>query len=58
MAQVGLLDQVTIDINREEVALEQLEWQIIHGAMDAVRAYIQKVVLPAVSRAQREATSR
>ena len=53
----AFLDQVTIDINREEVALEQLEWQIIHGAMDAVRAYIQKVVLPAVSRAQREATS-
>ena len=54
----AFLDQVTIDINREELALEQLEWQIIHGSMDAVRAYIQKVVLPAIARAQREATSR
>ena len=52
------LNQVTTDINREEVALEQLEWRIIHGAMAGVRAYIQRVVLPAISRAQREATSR
>jgi hypothetical protein len=49
---------VTLDINREEVALEQLEWRIIHGATDAARTYIQRVVLPAISHAQRQASSR
>ena len=54
----AFLNQVTVGINRGEVALERLEWQIVHGAMDGVRTYIQKVVLPAIVRAQREATSR
>jgi hypothetical protein len=52
------LNQATQDINREEVALEELEWRITRGAMDGVRAYIQRVVLPAISRAQRQASSR
>jgi hypothetical protein len=51
-------NQVTLDINREEIAFEQLEWRIVHGAMDGMRAYIQRVVLPAVARAQRQASSR
>jgi hypothetical protein len=54
----AFLSQVTLDINREEVALEQLEWRIIHGATDAARTYIQRVVLPAISHAQRQASSR
>jgi len=52
------LSQATLDINREEAALEQLEWRILHGAMDGMRTYIQRVVLPAVSRAQRAGGSR
>src|SRR2546426_189261 len=51
----AFLSQATLDINREEAALEQLEWRILRGAMDGMRTYIQRVVLPAVSRAQREA---
>jgi hypothetical protein len=49
------LSQATLDINREVAALEQLEWRILHAAMDGTRTYIQRVVLPAVARAQREA---
>ena len=49
----AFLDQATLDINREETALEQLEWRIVHGASLAVRNYVDRVVLPAISRAQR-----
>jgi hypothetical protein len=49
----AFLEQVTLDINREETALEQLEWRIVHGAGLAGRSYIERVVLPAISRAQR-----
>ena len=49
------LSQATLDINREVAALERLEWRILHAAMDGTRNYIQRVVLPAVARAQREA---
>jgi hypothetical protein len=52
------LGQATLDINREEAAFQQLEWRIVQGATDGTRAYIQRVVLPAISRAQREAGSR
>src|SRR5712692_9821310 len=27
-------------LNREQVGLEQLEWRIVHGAMDAARRYV------------------
>jgi hypothetical protein len=49
------LSQATLDINRDEAALEQLEWRIVHAAMNGARTYIQRVVLPAIARAQREA---
>jgi hypothetical protein len=49
------LNQATMDINREEAAFQQLEWRIAQGATDGTRTYIQRVVLPAVLRAQREA---
>jgi hypothetical protein len=52
------LGQATVDINREEVAFQQLEWRIVQGTTDGTRTYIQRVVLPAISRAQREAGSR
>jgi hypothetical protein len=52
------LGRATADINREEVAFQQLEWRIVQGATDGTRTYIQRVVLPAISRAQREAGSR
>lgn len=40
-------------LNREQVSLEQLEWRIVHGAMDAAKRYLETVVLPAVVRAER-----
>jgi len=40
-------------LNREQVGLEQIEWRIVHGAMDAARRYLETVVLPAVVRAER-----
>src|SRR5207237_8225297 len=49
----AFLDQATLDINREEMALEQLEWRIVHGASLAVRNYVDRVVLPAIPAAQR-----
>src|SRR5438093_13601860 len=51
------LSRATLDVNREEAALEKLEWRIVQGAMGGIRAYIERVVLPAVARAQRQAGS-
>jgi hypothetical protein len=40
------------DLNGDQVYLEQLEWQIVRSAEDAVNRYLQTVVLPAISRAE------
>jgi len=40
-------------LNREQVGLEQLEWRLVHGAMDAAQRYLETVVLPAIVRAER-----
>jgi hypothetical protein len=40
-------------LNHEQVGLEQIEWRIVHGAMDAAQRYLETVVLPAVVRAER-----
>jgi hypothetical protein len=39
-------------LNREQVVLAQLEWRLVHGGMDALRRYVETVVLPAVQRAE------
>ena len=41
------------ELNREQVGLEQLEWRIVHGAMDAAQRYLETVVLPSIARAER-----
>jgi hypothetical protein len=41
------------ELNREQAVLAQLEWRIVHAAMDAMRRYIETVVLPAIQRAER-----
>jgi len=41
------------ELNREQVGLEQLEWRIVHGAMDAAQRYLETVVLPSIVRAER-----
>jgi hypothetical protein len=41
------------ELNRDQVVLAQLEWRLVHGAMDAMKRYVETVVLPAVRRAER-----
>jgi hypothetical protein len=41
------------ELNREQVGLEQVEWRIVHGAMDAAKHYLETVVLPSIVRAER-----
>src|SRR6266481_9287094 len=40
------------EINREQVVLEQLEWRIVHSAMDTLKQYLDTVVLPDIRRAE------
>jgi hypothetical protein len=40
------------NLNGDQVYLEQLEWQIVRSAEDAVNRYLETVVLPAISRAE------
>jgi len=40
-------------LNRDQVFFEQLEWRILHNAMDAAQGYLETVVLPSVTRAER-----
>jgi hypothetical protein len=42
-------------LNREQVIFEQLEWNIVHNAMDAVQRYLETVVLPSITRAEKPA---
>ncbi len=41
-----------VEMNRDQEVLARLEWRIVHGAMDAVKRYLETVVLPAVRRAE------
>jgi hypothetical protein len=41
------------DLNRGENAFEQLEWRLVHSAMDAAARYVKSVVMPSLARAQR-----
>lgn len=43
-------------LNTDQVYLEELEWQIIHGAQAAAERYVETVVLPAIRRAEMQAT--
>ena len=42
-------------LNRDQVTIEQLEWHLVHNAMDTMQRYLETVVLPAVTRAERPA---
>ena len=39
-------------LNREQVVLEQLEWRIVHSAMETLKRYLETVVLPAIRHAE------
>ena len=40
------------DVNQDEAALEKIEWQLTHAAMEAAHNYLLSVVLPAIQRAE------
>lgn len=40
-------------LNRDQVILEQLEWRIVHGAMDALQRYLETVVMPSIQAAEK-----
>lgn len=40
------------NLNADQVYLEQLEWQIVRSAEDAVNRYLETVVLPGIVRAE------
>jgi hypothetical protein len=42
-----------LELNKEEVVVEQLEWRIVHSTMDTIHRYLDTVVLPGVARAER-----
>lgn len=39
-------------LNGAEAQFEELEWRIVHSAMDSMRRYIETVVLPSIERAE------
>jgi hypothetical protein len=40
-------------LNRDQVFFEQLEWRIVRNAMDAAQGYLETVVLPSITRAEK-----
>jgi hypothetical protein len=40
-------------LNRDQVFFEQLEWRVVKSAMDAAQGYLETVVLPSITRAER-----
>lgn len=39
-------------LNRDQVFLEQLEWRVVHEAMNTTQRYLETVVLPSIARAE------
>ena len=44
-------------LNRDQMSFEQLEWRIVHHAMEVMHRYLETVVLPAITRAERAGSS-
>jgi hypothetical protein len=40
-------------LNRDQAGFQQLEWRVVHAAMDAIRRYVETVVLPSLRQAER-----
>ena len=40
------------ELNRDEAWAVAIQWRVIHSGMDAARAYLETVVLPAIRRAE------
>ena len=43
-----------VELNRDQVFFEQLEWRIVHSGMDVAKRYLETVVLPSLARAERQ----
>ena len=39
-------------LNGAEAQFEEIEWRIVHSAMDSMRRYVETVVLPSIQRAE------
>lgn len=39
-------------LNSDQAFFVQMEWRLVHSAMDAIRHYLETVVLPAIQRAE------
>ena len=39
-------------LNHDQALFVQLEWRIVHAAMDAIQRYVETVVLPAIRAAE------
>ena len=39
-------------LNREQMLFVQLEWRVVHAAMDAMQRYLETVVLPSIRAAE------
>ena len=44
-----------VELNRDQAILARLEWRVVHSAMDAMKRYLETVVLPAIRRAEHPA---
>ena len=40
------------ELNKDEAALEAIEWQLTHAAQEAAHHYLESVVLPAIHHAE------
>jgi hypothetical protein len=40
------------DINRDQARLESIEWRLVKGAMQGMKSYLERVVVPRVERAE------
>ena len=40
------------ELNRDQLLFVQLEWRVVHAAMDAIHRYLETVVLPSVRAAE------
>jgi hypothetical protein len=40
-------------LNRDQVFFEQLEWHVVRSAMNAAQGYLETVVLPSITQAER-----
>lgn len=48
----GFWQQRLHQLNRDQAYFEQLEWRIVHAAVEAIERYLKTVVLPAIRHAE------